>query len=102
MRSNEVRRTLRSGRPLHGGRVVVFVAPGSGQMAVIAARRIGGAVERNRARRVLRTAWREVAPDVGAGHDIVLVAREAIRSAKTQDLVAEMKELLRRGELVRG
>jgi ribonuclease P protein component len=86
---------------MHGRRVVLFVAPGSGQTAVIAARRIGGAVQRNRARRVLRAAWREVAPEVGDGHDVVLVAREAIRSAKTQDLVAEMRELLRRGELVR-
>jgi len=81
--------------------VILFVAPGSGGFAVVAARRIGGAVARNRARRVLRAAWREVSPEFGAGHDVVLVAREAIRSAKQQDLVAEMRELLRRGELVR-
>lgn len=62
---------------------------------MIAARRIGGAVERNRARRVLRTAWREVEPELGEGFDVVLVAREAIRSARTQDLVAEMREILR-------
>jgi ribonuclease P protein component len=80
--------------------MVLFVAPGTGQFAVVAARRIGGAVARNRARRVLRAAWHEVSPELGAGHDVVLVAREAIRSAKTQDLVAEMRELLRRGELV--
>jgi ribonuclease P protein component len=81
--------------------VVLFVAPGTGQFAVVAARRIGGAVARNRARRVLRAAWRDVSPELRAGQDVVLVAREAIRSAKTQDLVAEMRELLRRGELVR-
>jgi len=81
--------------------VVLFVAPGTGQFAVVAARRIGGAVARNRARRVLRAAWRDVSPELGEGQDVVLVAREAIRSAKTQDLVAEMRELLRRGELVR-
>ena len=80
--------------------MILFVAPGSGETAVIAARRIGGGVERNRARRILRAAWREVAPQVGDARDIVLVAREAIRGAKTQDLVAEMRELLRREELV--
>ena len=81
--------------------MVVFVAPGSGGIAVVAARRIGGAAERNRAKRILRAAWREVAHQVGSEHDTVLVAREAIRGAKTQDLVADMTELLRRGELVR-
>jgi ribonuclease P protein component len=81
--------------------VVLFLAPGSGQSAVVATRRVGGAVERNRARRVLRAAWREVAPQVGNDNDVVLVAREAIVGAKTQDLVADMTELFRRGEVVR-
>ena len=66
---------------------------------MVAARRVGGAVERNRARRILRAAWCEVAPEAAGGNDVVLVAREAIRGAKTQDLVAEMTELLRREEL---
>jgi ribonuclease P protein component len=99
--SNEVRRALDAGQPIAGGRVVLLVAPGTGQFAAVAARKIGGAVARNRARRILRAAWREVSPEIEAGHDVILVAREAIRSAKTQDLVAEMGELLRRGELVR-
>lgn len=68
---------------------------------MVASRRVGGAVERNRARRILREAWREVAPMVGDGNDVVIVAREAIRGAKTRDLVAEMTELLRREPSVR-
>jgi ribonuclease P protein component len=74
--------------------VVLFLAPGTGSYAVVAARRVGGAVARNRARRVLRAAWRQVAPQDGT--DAVLVARRVIRGAKTQELVAEMTELLRR------
>ena len=61
-----------------------FSRPGSGRIAVVAARRVGGAVERNRARRILRAAWRQVAPQVTADSDVVLVAREAIRGATTQ------------------
>ena len=80
--------------------MVLFSAPGSGGFAVVAARRVGGSVERNRARRILRAAWCEVASQTGDGNDVVLVAREAIRGAKTQDLVAEMMELLSRKELV--
>lgn len=74
--------------------MVVLLAPGSGSFAVVAARRIGGAVQRNRARRILREAWRQVPPQVRDTSDAVLVARKAIRGAKTQDLVAEMEQLL--------
>lgn len=82
---------------MHGKRVVLFVAPGSGEFALVAGKKIGGAVQRNRARRVLRAAIREVAPRGVEGHDVVLVAREAIRGARTQDLITEMTELLQRG-----
>jgi ribonuclease P protein component len=80
--------------------VVLFCAPGSGEWTVVATRRVGGAVERNRAKRILREAWRQVSPQVTGDIDAVLMAREAIRGATTQDLVSEMTELLPR-EVVR-
>lgn len=92
---------LREGRPLHGKLVVSFVAPGPRDSAFIAARRIGGAVQRNRARRILRAAWQQASPQVDEGLEVVLVAREAIRGAKTQDLVTEMSELFSRAGLDR-
>jgi hypothetical protein len=36
-----------------------------------------------------------VEPQVAGRYDVVLVARQGIRGAKTQDLVADMTELLR-------
>jgi ribonuclease P protein component len=94
VRSVEVRRLYREAKPLRGTRVVVFLAPGAGDSAVVAARTVGGAVQRNRARRILREAWRQVSPQVRNASDVVLVAREGVRGAKTQDLVAEMEGLL--------
>ena len=94
MRSRQVRRVFDQGRSLHTKRVVLFLAPGPGDSAVVAARRVGGAVERNRARRILREAWRQVSPQITDDADVVLVAREAIRGAMTHDLVAEMTDLL--------
>ena len=77
--------------------MLVFVGPGLGSVAFVAGRRVGGAVVRNRARRILRAAWRELAPRVRHGYDIAFVARRAaIRGAKTQDVVAEMDDLLAR------
>ncbi|MBI3647165.1 MAG: ribonuclease P protein component [Actinobacteria bacterium] len=101
MRSRDVDRVFAEGRSFHGRRVVLFLAPGPGATAVVAARKVGAAVERNRARRILRAAWRQVAPMVDDGYDVVLVARQGIRGARTQDLVAEMTELLRRTEVAR-
>lgn len=98
VRSSRVRRVLEEGSSSHGDRVVVFLAPGSGEVAFVAGRRVGGAVERNRARRILRAAWRQVARDLSNGMDVVLVARPAIRGAKSQDLVDEMKRLVRGGD----
>ena len=86
---------------MHGDRVVLFLAPGPGRTAVVASRKVGGAVERNRARRILREAWSQVSPQVSEGFDAVLVAREAVRGAKTQDLVTEMMDVLRRSEMTR-
>jgi ribonuclease P protein component len=97
VRTARIQKVFREGKPVHGKRVVLFLAPGSGEFALVAGKKIGGAVQRNRARRVLRAALREVAPRGMEEHDIVLVAREGIRGARTQDLITEMTELLGRG-----
>lgn len=101
VRTRAIQRVFHDAEPVHGKRVVLFVAPGSGEFALVAGKKIGGAVQRNRARRVLRAAIREVAPRGVEGHDIVLVAREGIRDARTQDLISEMTELLQRGGMGR-
>lgn len=96
---NLVRRILSTGRAFHGDRVIVFVVPGSGTVAFVAGRRVGGAVDRNRARRIMRAAWREVAPEVGDEFDVALVARAGILATRTHELVTEVAELLARAQV---
>ena len=81
--------------------MVLFVAPGAGSAAFVAGRRVGGAVLRNRARRILRAAWRELAPRVVEGNDVVLVARATIAGARTHELVSEVEGLLTRAQVIR-
>ncbi len=91
------------GTATHGTLVVLYVAlsEGPSRAGFVAGRRVGGAVTRNRARRLLREAWRVAGPRVREGHDIVLVARAAIREAKAQDVIAETQDLLARAGMLR-
>ena len=80
--------------------MVVFVLPGTGSVAFVAGRRVGGAVFRNRARRILRAVWRELASRVVDGYDIVLVARASIADARSNELVAEVEGVLLRAKVI--
>ena len=86
---------LSVGRAAHGRRLVVFRAPGTGSYALVAGRKVGNAVQRNRARRVMRAAWREVGT-TDPRQDVVIVARAAIAGATSPELVSEIEELLTR------
>ena len=87
---------VRSGRPLRTKRLIMYLAPADGSpgIAVIAGRRVGGAVVRNRARRILREAWRAVAPGLEQEYRAVLVATPEIRGAKTGEVAGEIAEAL--------
>jgi len=51
------------------------------RVAVIATRSVGGAIERNRCKRVLRAAASEFLPAVEQGYDLVLIGRKPLRNA---------------------
>lgn len=76
----------------------MFLAPGEGpsRAAWVAGRKVGGAVARNRARRLLREAWWQLAPRLREGHDLVLVARPPLAGTKAPDVIREVEGLLRR------
>jgi ribonuclease P protein component len=62
-----------------------------------ASRKVGGAVQRNRARRRLRALARELLPAHAApGNDYVLIARGATAGRRFADLRADLIEALRR------
>ena len=88
---------LSGGRRASGPRVILYVAPGEpgARPAFVAGRRIGGAVVRNRARRVLRAAWRNLAPLVPENKYVVVMARGGISAAGAEELETEMRGLLR-------
>jgi ribonuclease P protein component len=84
--------------------VVVYVAleGGPSWAAFAVSRRVGGAVVRNRARRLLREAWRGVEPQVREGCQVVLVARPEIVGAKAQEVAREVRTMLDRSGVLQG
>ena len=95
----EFRRVLQAGALTSGRLLAAHMVPLQAETRVgfIAGRGVGGAVVRNRARRLMREAWRRVEPNVPAGVHVVFVARPAIRTATADDVVAEMAAVLRGG-----
>jgi ribonuclease P protein component len=71
---------------------------GPSRLGLAVPRSVGSAVVRNRMKRLLREAWRELLADVPAGHDYVLVARpglaEPAETRGSEWLAGELTEVL--------
>jgi len=70
-------------------------APGEGHVAYVASRKVGGAVQRNRAKRLLRAAFRQVVATQNIPEGWwVLVARQAILQYKSHQVADELLSLV--------
>ena len=59
---------------------------------ITTSKKIGGAVERNRARRVIRAAYRSLEPKINGSWDFVFVARTRTTAVKSQAVEKAMLE----------
>ncbi len=64
------------------------------RMGITAGKKLGNAVTRNRAKRMIRAAYRLEEKNFPIGYDLVFVARNDIAQKKTQDVCRFFKERL--------
>jgi ribonuclease P protein component len=88
-RSAEFDRVFRQGRS-HANRVLVlygFPRAGEGELrlGLSVSRRVGGAVERNHVKRLLREAFEQELARLPEGHDVVIVARPEAKAVAERE-----------------
>ncbi len=67
---------------------------GPPRLGLSVSRKVGGAVERNRVKRLLREAFRTEGAVLPPGTDVVLVARRDLRELAAREGLAGVRELL--------
>ena len=69
------------------------------RVGIVTSKKVGGAVQRNRARRKLREAWRQNKARFKGHYDIVLVARRKCVNAKPEEIENELRALAHKAGL---
>ncbi len=102
-RSTDFKRVRNDGKSYAHPLVVLIALPQAGesvQVGVTASRALGGAVERNRAKRRLRECVRPLLPHLQPGSELILVARRPALTANFETLRAAVQTLLRRANVL--
>ena len=96
-RSDDINRVRQEGRSLANATLVLGFLPNQinqTRIAVIAGRSIGGAVQRNLAKRRIRSAFQALHMGLNQGYDLVLIARKPILQVDYQNVVNGLHALL--------
>ena len=82
--------------------VVFHISNGLGysRKAFLASKKVGGAVTRNRARRLMKESFRKLEHSIKPGKDILLIARRTITDTKQEDVDASVQKALKKSGLL--
>lgn len=94
--NSDFRRLYNRGKAVTDPALVVYYSKnraGICRIGITTSKKIGNAVERNRSRRVIREAFRQVCPKLNPCYDIVMVARSKTKYLKSTRVEEVMKRI---------
>ncbi len=92
------RRAYKKGRSFVSPYAVVYLLKNrrnNVRLGITAGKKIGNAVSRNRAKRVIAAAFRQILPQIPKGYDYVIVARTRILTVKSTVVAEAILKLLK-------
>ena len=96
-RRADFQRIYDRGTRLHGRFSTVFVLPNDtdiGRLGIAATKKLGGAVQRNRAKRLIREVFRR--NKIASGFDVVIIPKRELLDATLTLLEADYRHILER------
>ena len=103
--NSDFRRAYGRGKSFSDPALVTYVLKnnraGICRMGITTSKKIGNAVQRNRARRVIRAAFRDNLPKINGNYDFVFVARSKTQFKKSTDVSKIMKNHLTKAGVIK-
>jgi ribonuclease P protein component len=99
-RRGEFQKVFDRGVRVHGRYVTLLMAPAPGEhsrLGIVASKKLGAAVARNRAKRLIREVFRRSTPHAGGCLDVVVIPRRELFDASYSSLETDFQGTYRRG-----
>lgn len=101
--NRDFRRIYRKGKCYVSPSIVIYVEKNKNnnlRYGITTGKKVGNAVKRSRARRIIRASFRSISENVKKGYDFIFVARTKTPFLKSTDIEKDMLRLFKKADLL--